>query len=608
LNRRVSILSSLRDFTNGKIVNPAPEALGYFQKGEQHCHPERNSNGYNFFICYKYGSGSVAGDGRIAIIMAKTSSKLVSLSGTEIEPPAGGRVLGECDPQQRVNITVLVRPRTPLAIGESAFRQLLRAPIAQRKYLSRGELNSRHGAHPDDLDKIEAFAHQQNLTVVHRSAAERRVVLSGTLSALTAAFGVRVQRVSSSGREHRVQTGPVRVPAALGKIVQDVLGLDDRPRALPHFRLLARPAASRKKGTSEPAGTFTPPEVAELYNFPAGLDGAGQCIALIELGGGYQAADLQTYFQGLGLPAPSVTAVGVDGGANTPGGDADAEVMLDIEVAASLAPKAQIAVYFTPNTDQGFVDAISTAVHDTARNPSVISISWGGPEESYTAQALANYEAVFQEAAALGVTILVAAGDNGSSDVNPPDKKKRVDFPSSSPLVLACGGTHLEANAADTEIATETVWNDGSEGGATGGGVSTKYALPTWQAKAKVPKIGKKTGRGVPDVAADADPETGYQIRVDGEDEVVGGTSAVAPLWAALVTLCNQQLGKPAGFLNALLYTEAAAKASFRDITSGNNVGYKAKVGWDACTGLGSPNGAALLAALTAPATGSGRK
>jgi kumamolisin len=435
------------------------------------------------------------------------------------------------------------------------------------------------------------------------------VVLSGTLAALTRAFGVRLQRVSFSGREHRMRTGPIRVPAALAKIIEDVKGFDDRPQASPHFRRLVKQGPPRRKGrkrTTTPSGTFTPPQIGQLYDYPTGADGTGECIAIIELGGGYQAADLQTYFQGLGLPVPSVTAVAVDGGANTPGGDADAEVMLDIEVTGSLAPKAQIAVYFTPNTDQGFVDAIKTAVHDTVRNPSVVSISWGGPEESYTAQSLANYDAVFQEAAALGVTILVAAGDNGSSDVNPPDKKKRVDFPAASPLVLACGGTHLQANAADSEIVAETVWNDGSEGGATGGGVSTQYALPTWQAAANVPKIGKKTGRGVPDVAGDADPQTGYQVRVDGEDEVVGGTSAVAPLWAALVALCNQQLGKPAGFLNTLLYTEPAATASFRDITSGNNVGYKAAVGWDACTGLGTPNGAALLAALQAPAATGG--
>ncbi len=540
--------------------------------------------------------------------MPKATVKQVPIAGTEKKPLAGARLLGKVDPQQRIAVTVLVRPRQALSPRQPAFQRLLTAPIAQRQYLSREDLAAQHGAAPGDLDKIETFAHEHELTVVHRSLAERRVVLSGTLDALTRAFGVRLQRVSFQGREHRTRTGAVQVPASLAGIIEDVKGFDDRPQTTAHFRRLATPPATATKGrqirrprAASDAGTFTPVQIARLYHFPAGADGAGQCIALIELGGGYRTADLQTYFKTLGLPAPSVTALAVDGGANTPGGDADGEVMLDIEVAAAAAPKAKIAVYFAPNTDQGFVDAIKTAVHDTTRKPSVVSISWGGPEESYTAQSLKNYDAVFQEAAALGVTILVASGDNGSSDTNPPDQQKRVDFPSASPLVLSCGGTSLQADAA---ITAETVWNDGAQGGASGGGVSTKYALPAWQKAAKVPKLGTKTGRGVPDVAGDADPQTGYQVRVDGQNQIIGGTSAVAPLWAGLLALCNQQLGKPVGFLNALLYTDASARASLRDITAGNNVGYQAAVGWDACTGLGSPDGAALLAALQTPAKG----
>ena len=539
--------------------------------------------------------------------MPKPTVRSVPLSGTEKTPLVGARPLGKVNLQERINVSVLVRPREPLPTArQPAFQQLLVAPVHERTYLSREVLTARHGASPADLERVEAFAHAHELTVMHRSEAERRVVLSGTLEALTRAFGVRLQRVSFQGREHRVRTGAVRVPADLAAIIEDVKGFDDRPQTSAHFRRLAVGSTSAKDAgkakvrprASGTAGTFTPPQVAQLYHFPAEADGSGQCVALIELGGGYKTADLATYLKGLGLPAPTVTAVSVDGGANTPGGDADGEVMLDLEVVTSVAPKAQVAVYFTPNTDQGFLDAIKTAVHDTARKPSVISISWGGPEESYTAQSLKNYDAVFQEAAMLGVTILVASGDNGSADVNPPDKKKRVDFPSASPLVLSCGGTRLVANAADTSITTETVWNDGAQGGASGGGVSTKYALPVWQKAAKVPKSGSKAGRGVPDVAGDADPQTGYRVRVDGQDQVIGGTSAVAPLWAGLIALCNQQLGKPVGFLNSLLYTQTAVRACLHDITQGNNVGYKAAVGWDACTGLGTPDGTALLSAL----------
>ena len=312
--------------------------------------------------------------------------------------------------------------------------------------------------------------------------------------------------------------------------------------------------------------------------------------------GGFRPADLTTYFSGLGLATPPVvSAVSVDHGGNSPTGDAngpDGEVMLDIEVVGSIAPGARIAAYFAPNTDAGFLDAITTAIHDTANNPSVISISWGGAESSWTAQAMTAMDEAFQAAATMGITVCVASGDNGSSD-GVTDGADHVDFPASSPHVLACGGTSLRA--AKNLIESETVWNDGAAGGASGGGVSSFFAAPVWQEGlsalgtqgAAVPL----TGRGVPDVAGDADPETGYQVRVDGSDTVIGGTSAVAPLWAALIALINQSTGKPAGFINPQLYQAAS---DLRDVTQGNNGDFAAQAGWDACTGLGTPNGEAL--------------
>jgi kumamolisin len=320
---------------------------------------------------------------------------------------------------------------------------------------------------------------------------------------------------------------------------------------------------------------------------------------LIELGGGYKQADLNTYFQGLKIAPPTVVAVGVDGGANTPAGDpnsADGEVLLDIEVAGAIAPGAKIAVYFAPNTDQGFLDAITTAIHDTTNAPTIVSISWGGAESTWTQQSLTNYDTALADAATLGVTVMVAAGDNGSSD-GETDGKAHVDFPASSPHVLACGGTSVQASG--TTISAETVWNDGASGGSTGGGVSDVFALPTWQTGAGVPPSanpGGRVGRGVPDVAGDADPQTGYAVVVDGQSLIFGGTSAVAPLWAGLVALLNQHRGTTLGFVNPALYTHPSA---LRDITSGTNGAYSARTGWDACTGLGSPNGTALEAALT---------
>jgi kumamolisin len=266
--------------------------------------------------------------------------------------------------------------------------------------------------------------------------------------------------------------------------------------------------------------------------------------------------------------------------------------MLDVEVVGAIAPRARIAVYFSPNTDAGFLDAITTAIHDTTNKPSIISISWGGPESSWTSQALSAMDAAFQTAATLGVTVCVAAGDNGSSD-GVTSGGDHVDFPASSPFALACGGTSLEVQGAN--IAQEVVWNDGAGGGATGGGISSVFPAAAWQSGLQA-KSSQGAGialkmRGVPDVAGNADPETGYRVRIDGSDTVIGGTSAVAPLWAALIARINQNTGKAAGYLNPQIYKSPQV---FRDITQGDNGDFEAATGWDACTGLGSPNGAAL--------------
>jgi kumamolisin len=254
-------------------------------------------------------------------------------------------------------------------------------------------------------------------------------------------------------------------------------------------------------------------------------------------------------------------------------------------------------VYFAPNTDQGFIDAVSTAVHDATRRPSVVSISWGSAESSWAPQAMQQMEEAFLAAAAMGVTVTVAAGDNGSSD-GVADGNAHVDFPASAPHALACGGTRLLLE--NGQISSETVWNDTPGSDAGGGGISNVFPVPGYQQNANIPpsaNANHNVGRGVPDICGDADPDTGYTVRVDGQTLTVGGTSAVAPLWAGLAALFNQSLGQPVGFLQPFLYS-APGIASLHDITSGTNGAYSAQPGWDACTGLGSPDGSELLAAL----------
>jgi kumamolisin len=553
---------------------------------------------------------------------------------------AGAKDVGAINPKDEAEVTLRVRSRMNEADLQQRLQVAAAKPPSERTYLSRAELTQSHGASPDDLAKIDQFAHDHHLTVVESSIPKRIVRLRGTLADLQAAFGVTLRRYRSKQVAYRGRTGPVYVPKELAGIVEGVFGLDDRPVAKPHYRRLgalkgtaktkAAPAKPAKKTVSRIAPkaardtSFSVLEILKLYDFPAGLDGTGQTIALLELntpadpsqpnqkaGAGYTNSDLNAFFTKLKLKTPAVSPVSVDGGANLPGlnPDADGEVTLDIEVAGAAAPGANIAVYFAPNTDKGFIDAITAVVHDDVRKPTVLSISWGGSEDSSTQQFLDGVNSAISDASLIGMTVCVASGDSGSSDLGSSDGSPHVDFPASSPYSLACGGTALTGN--NSTIGSEVVWNEGRQGGAGGGGVSTKFTLPDYQKNASVPKSPNgNAGRGVPDVAGDADPQTGYQIILTGKELVIGGTSAVAPLWAGLIALINQQLvtngSGPAGLLNTMLYQLPAGSKALRDITEGSNdidgdLGvYSAGAGWDACTGLGTPNGQALLQALTA--------
>jgi kumamolisin len=530
-----------------------------------------------------------------------SNQKPSAIPGSERQPVRGARFIHNSHPDQTIEVSVRLRSKS------EAQRATLKSSMEKPgfKAMSRVEFESTHGADPADVEQIKKFAQEYGLTVRETGTelARRTVMLSGTVSNLQRAFNVELKEYSYPKGNFRGRTGTLSVPPAYAEIIKGVFGLDNRPQAEPHFRRVVQPDKHKHK-TPVANSSHDPNEVAQLYDYPAG-DGTGQCIGLIELGGGFQLDDLSTYFSALNIKPPQVISVSVDGGSNSPTtpDSADGEVMLDIEVAGAIAPAAKIVVYFAPNTDQGFLDAITTAVHDSANQPSVISISWGSAESNWTSQALTNFDEAFQAAAAMGVTVCVASGDNGSSDgVN--DGNNHVDFPASSSFALGCGGTTLQASS--TQIVNETVWNDQPSGGATGGGVSDVFPLPAWQTSFGVPSpSGQTGGRGVPDVSGDADPNTGYNIRVDGENAVFGGTSAVAPLWAGLVARMNQQLGKPVGFLNPLIYAQAVEASGLHDITQGNNGSFKAAQGWDPCTGLGTPDGAQLLAALTGKTTGS---
>jgi kumamolisin len=522
----------------------------------------------------------------------------VAIPGSDKRPAADAQRVGDVHPDERVEVTIQLTSKAADGLNAEVQKLAAQAPHA-REHLSREAFAERFGADPAHIAQVEAFARANDLGVVHASAARRSVIVSGTARQISSAFGVQLAAYEHpGGGSFRGRQGPIYVPSDLANVVQGVFGIDDRPAAHPHLRRLTDLQGIQPLAAT-PQATFSPAQVGQLYDFPTGVNGQGQSVAIIELGGGYKAADLTAYFRQLGIARPKVVAVSVDHGKNAPAGpnSADGEVMLDIEVVGAVAPGATIVVYFAPNTDQGFIDAITTAVHDTTYRPSIISISWGSPEINWTHASVQAMDQAFQAAAAMGVSVYCAAGDNGANDFPPGPGSQpgnHADFPASSPHVVGCGGTHITASA--NTISSEVVWNDPG-GGATGGGFSTLFPRPTWQSA-----FPGKTTRGVPDVCGDASPLSGYTVRVDGQTTTIGGTSAVAPLWSGLTALLNQKLGKPVGFINPLLYGVSPASGALVDIAQGNNNGYNAGPGWDPCTGLGRPDGAKLAAALSATA------
>jgi kumamolisin len=559
--------------------------------------------------------------------MSLNSSKKAIL-GSEKNLLPDSRSCESVDLNEYLEVTVRLRRRKELPSLQMQGAQL---PY-QREYISSEEYAANYGADPKDLEKIEIFAHEHGLIVEESSIPKRSVILSGTVDAFRQAFNVELQLYEYASGSYRGRTGAIYVPAELEGIVTGVFGLDNRVFAKPHYCIGVGKSAKHKDEVSmvhmdevsivHTDGTinaFFPTQIAQLYNFPTNVNGKGQTIGIIALGGGFRFSELQTYFNQLGIAPPSISVASFpQAGTNSPGEDPlnpknpDLEVMIDIQVAGAVAPGANIVVYFARGADdKSFLDVMAAAVNDEINNPSVISISWGGPESRATTQFLQEFDQLLQTAAHKGITVCVASGDNGSADfpLNVPgypwDSKAHVDFPASSPFALSCGGTRLFASKK--EIFKEVTWYPKQNFG-TGGGVSRYFPLPSYQTEAGVP-IAKNpsgdVGRGVPDVSGNAAQESGYCILCDGlmfpdpnHDPPlysIYGTSAVAPLWAGLIALINQSLGKRVGFINPLLYRFSTTTDVFQDITEGSNGDYPAGPGWDACTGLGTPNGQKLL-------------
>jgi kumamolisin len=544
-------------------------------------------------------------------------------------------------------------------------------PRDRPPHLTPRDLAAAYGVSDTQFETVERFARSKGLEVVRRSAAQQHVEVRGTIAQLEDAFGVELEHFQHGGRTYQAHRGPVHLPPELEGTVEAVIGLDTVPHGKPLLASVAAVPAARQ---------YTPVAIATRYNFPTGLTGAGQRIAIISFGGGFHQEDLDAWFARLKLPAPKVSIISVtDRHVPGPGNNplplrrlgafiadmsdptmsmaqvakemdcdiclrralATFEVTMDIEIAGAIAPGAEIDVYFANPGLAGWRAAIHAAcgIRDRTDPPviredgtpalpaTVISLSWGDAEVQYTTPYKHQIDQALRKAGLLGITTCCATGDLGSLAVEAGsgyEKVANVIFPSSSPYALACGGTTI------TPDGNEVAWNNAtwkSSPMATGGGVSGFFARPRWQAGVNVPMHrtlrsawlekdrNPKTwhGRGVPDVAANADADSGYELFVGGRTALGGGTSAAAPLWAGLVALLNEglskALGRPTtlGLMNSLLYRPAVA-AALKDIVQGNNrlpgsgpgVAYfQAGPKWNACAGLGIPHGTELLQQLS---------
>jgi kumamolisin len=514
--------------------------------------------------------------------------------------PGAARMLGR--PEDEVlDVSIRLRASTEhepsRAVLSLSAEKFGSSSLGNRRYLSRSEFREFHAASPADIESICTFAKEFSLSVTGTSGAGRSAKLRGAVSDIEKAFGTRLELYECPLGKYQGHEGELLLPTEVLPLVEGVFGLENLRQSQPFHSL---------GGNRFEAGSASAIEkIAAHYRFPSDLSGKGECIGILAFGGGIALSDLQRYFHKLHGTVPDLRFQGVTP-ANQPNLNSqhDRELALDIEIAGGLAPGARIVIYFATNDEKGWVDALSGAIHDDENKPSILSISWGAFEEWWGRNTIRVLTQLFEEAATLGITICAASGDDGCAMDG--DGHCRVTFPASSPLVLACGGSSLLAD--DKEI----VWNVRNKS-ASGGGISDVVTRPDWQSSPSAlasPAPSRRNpnfdGRQLPDVAGAA--STTFNVYVGGcYHNGAGGTSAVVPLWSALIARLNEGLkrrGLPGvGYFNPLLYKNRFIQNTFRDITVGHNdpygrKGYEAQSGWDACTGWGTPNGEKLLETL----------
>lgn len=463
-----------------------------------------------------------------------------------------------------VAVTAWLPPKQGNELDLASALALAKMPVKQRRYAARKSFAQQSGAAEDDVNTLRAYCERFGLHV--EGSHWRSIVISGPIEQLAETFGATVAVfVDANGNRFRHRSDALHVPSEIAPLLRGVFGLHQWPR-------------SQKLGALQRRATpLSAAQVADRYAFPAG-DGSGQTIGVVQFRGEFKADDFDRCMQSQGMTVEHPIVKRVDDAAvqHELATTKDLEAALDVQIIAALAPRARIVIYEAPDDERGFLDAIRTAIFDEEFRPSILSISYGWPERLWTRAVLALLDDLFAAASLLGISVFCSSGDHGAEVDD--SGKPHVVAPASSPFVHACGGTVLAKDAG----VNESAWSG------TGGGFSAHFAAPAWQSAAA------SNGRGVPDFAAQVVP--GYIVYLDGMELAIGGTSAVAPVYAALTARINQRLGVCAGLMTPLLYASAAT--AFRDVSSGGNGYFNAGSGWDPCTGLGVPVGTGIETVL----------
>lgn len=591
------------------------------------------------------------------------------LANTAARPQGDQEFARPTDHEEIIQVTLVLRPAAPQPGQRSAqrYRSVREKPPHHRPALSHEDLEQIFSPDDEHIGRIRTFAREHGLTVVRTSKVQHDMVLEGPVSAMNEAFGVKLRDVGEGERRYRGHHEDISVPESIRDVVVSVIGLNTVPFSRTFVAFC-----------STPSGPVTPGEVGNHYNFPD-ADGSGYRIAILCFGQcGYHQSDIDGFF-GTGN-SPALHDHSVSGTSNNPlpqqtlanmttwykngqpspdpftpfekqWGFDTLEVTMDIQVAGAIAGGAAIDLYFAPDNELGWYNAINQALGFDNPNhpglPAAISISWGASESDWTENRMNAVKPALEKAQLMHVTVCCSSGNYGSlNQSGGTGTMARVNHPASSPHAFAVGGTMVTCDAA-TNTPVESVWNQVTPRGhhASGGGVSGYFKIPPYQSSAGVPSHAKLNGaawlsslvsppgwfplflwrwfgrrcfrgRGVPDVAAFAALDVGYGIHIGGQSFISGGTSAATPLWAGLIACLSEKLGQRVPWLNELVYQPDFASA-FRDIVSGDNrIGttaaayFVAGQDWEACCGLGVPDGEALYnclkTALAAPQAPSG--